>query len=110
MMRGSLAGLRRFLASLLCTIVHGYTQLSTMTDMAILTRARSAEVEAQVVEVEHLVARKVVEECTTASGRPAGLAPQCNRGRRQERGAIQPTVDNSKIFMVSFSTYPLIIC
>ena len=67
----------------------GYTQLSTMTDMAILTRASSAEVEAQVVEVEHLVARKVVEECTTASGRPAGLAPQCNRGRRQERGAIQ---------------------
>ena len=87
MMRGGLAGLRRFLASLLC-IWEGIPS-STMTDMAILTRARSAEVEAQVVEVEHLVARKVVEECTTASGRPAGLAPQCNRGRRQERGAIQ---------------------
>ena len=77
-----------------------------MTDMAILTRARSAEVEAQVVEVEHLVSEssRGVYDGLRAACRPRATVQ--SRPPARERGDPAPTVDNSKISMVSFSTSP----
>ena len=103
-MRGSLAGLRRVLASLLCIWVYLFIcyDWHGRIDESKYRWSRSASCRSRALGGSE--SSRGVYDGLRAACRPRATVQ--SRPPARERGDPAPTVDNSKISMVSFSTSP----